>query len=217
MTGPNKPMTKQVQVVSLAAPYLVVSAGMYLFHNAWCTFIAYHACIVTFLVVYRKPGLIKKLFCGWNWYIAAVLSALSVMLILLALGIRQHVMLESTGLMKTLSGFGLGNISFYIFAALFVSAHPVLEELFWRSFHWGPCRTHWPVDIIFAGYHILVLTFFVKWPGLLFIFAAISLAALLWRFCGQKLNGLATILFAHVIADISILVSAYLLTNGPGG
>jgi hypothetical protein len=135
------------------------------------------------------------------------------MLILLALGIRQHVMLDSTGLMNTLSAFGLGNISFYIFAALFVSVHPVLEELFWRSFHWGSCRTHWPIDIIFAGYHMLVLTFFVKSPGLLFIFAAISLGALLWRFCGQKLNGLATILFAHVIADIAILISAILLAN----
>lgn len=213
MTVPNESMNRRVQVASLAAPYLVVSAGMYLFHNAWCTFIAYHACIAGFLIVYGKPGLIKRFFCGWNWYVAAVLSAISAMLILLALGIRQHVMLDSTGLMKTLSAFGLGNISFYIFAALFVSVHPVLEELFWRSFHWGSCRTHWPVDIIFAGYHMLVLTFFVKWPGLLFIFAAISLGALLWRFCGQKLNGLATILFAHVIADIAILISVILLAN----
>ena len=213
MTGPQESMTRRVQIASLAAPYLAVSAGMYLFHNAWVAFIAYHACIVTFLVVYRKPDLIKKLFCGWNWYVTAVLSVLSAMLILLAVGASQHVMLDSTDLMKTLSGFGLGNTSFYIFAALFVSVHPVLEELFWRSFHWGPCGTYWPVDIIFSGYHILVLTFFITWQGLLLIFAIISLAALLWRFCGQKLNGLATILFAHIVADIAILTSTILLAN----
>ncbi|MBW8035290.1 MAG: CPBP family intramembrane metalloprotease [Planctomycetes bacterium] len=206
-------MTRRVQLISLAAPYIVVSIGLYLFHNAWIAFIAYHVCMLTFIIAYGREGNLKKLFSGWNWFIAIPLAVMSALIILLAFAIRDHMVIDSEKMTQTLSGFGLGKISFCVFALLFVSLHPFLEELFWRSFHWGPCRTHWPIDVVFAGYHVLVMVFFVKWSGSLMIFAIIAAVAILWRFCAEKLNGLATVFFSHIIADIAILTSAILLAG----
>ena len=206
-------MTRRLQLTSLAAPYIAVSIGLYIFHSAWTAFIAYHACMLTFIIAYGKQGYLKKLFVGWSWLIAIPLAILSALIILLALSIRNDLVINSEKMTQTLSEFGLGNISFYLFALLFVSLHPFIEELFWRGFHWGPCKTHWPIDMVFAGYHVLVMVFFVKFSGSLMIFAIIAIAAVLWRFCAQKLNGLATVFFSHVIADIAILTSAILLAG----
>jgi len=206
-------MTRRVQLISLAVPYIVVSIGLYLFHNAWIAFIAYHACMITFIIAYGREGRLEKLFSGWNWFIAIPLAVMSALIILLSFAIRNYMVIDSEKMAQTLSGFGLGKISFCVFAILFVSLHPFLEELFWRGFHWGPCRTHWPIDVFFAGYHVLVMVFFVKWSGSIMIFAIIAVAAILWRFCAEKLNGLATVFFSHIIADIAILTSAILLAN----
>lgn len=206
-------ISRRVQLTSLAAPYIAVSIGLYLFHNAWITFIAYHGCMLTFIIAYGKEQHFKKLFAGFNWLIAIPLAILSALIILLAFAIRENMLIDSEKITQTLAGFGLGNISFYLFALLFVTVHPLTEELFWRSFHWDPCKTHWPIDVIFAGYHVLVMAFFVKWSGSLMIFAIIAATAILWRFCAEKLNGLATVFFSHIIADIAILTSAILLSN----
>ena len=206
-------MTRRLQLTSLAVPYIAVSIGLYLFHNAWIAFIAYHVCMITFIIAYGKEGRLKKLFCGWNWFIAIPLAVMSALIILLALAMRHEMVIDSEKMTQILSGFGLGKISFFVFAILFVSLHPLIEELFWRIFHWGPCRTHWPIDIAFAGYHVLVMVFFVKLSGSLMIFAIIAVAAILWRFCAEKLNGLATVFFSHIIADIAILTSAILLAG----
>ena len=66
-------------------------------------------------------------------------------------------------------------------------------------------------DLAFAGYHILVLAWFIKLPWLIIAFVVLTIAAYIWRYMAFKLKGLAIPLLSHIIADISIIAVIYVL------
>ena len=60
-------------------------------------------------------------------------------------------------------------------------------------------------DLAFAGYHILVLAWFIKVPWLVIAFIVLTVAAYIWRYIASKLEGLAVPLLSHIVADVSII------------
>ncbi len=201
----------QLKLISMLVPYAAVLIGLYLFRNGLLAFGLYHIGMIAFLITHDRSNLLKKIRSGWNMP-AALISAVACALIIPVIFLLwRYMQLESSSLKATLSGFRLYGVSWYIFMIYFCTVQPLLEELFWRGYLDSSHKyLSWP-DLAFAGYHILVLAWFIKMPWLLLSFIILSMAAWGWRHIAHKFRGLAVPLFSHVVADISIITATNLL------
>ena len=87
----------------------------------------------------------------------------------------------------------------------FSTVQPFLEELYWRGYLESGRKYFSWTDLAFAGYHILVLAWFIKLPWLVIAFIVLAGAAYVWRYMAARLEGLIVPLLSHIIADVSII------------
>ncbi len=191
--------------------YVVVFVGLYIFKNAWTAILLYHLGIVLLLIIGSRKNLIKSIFAGWDLtvgLIAVAVCALSGPAILVC---WEYMRLDQSALGTVLGNFGLHGWSWYLFIIYFATVQPLLEELYWRRF---PGRSRkWPcfTDLAFAGYHILVLVWFIKWPWVTAAFVVLVMAGWTWRRIMHRFGGLAVPILSHIAADISIVTAVGLL------
>lgn len=205
--------------LALAIPYVAVLIGLYALRSAWLAILLYHAGILVCLLPALSRNASRELARGWSLTAAAPLllaSAASGPLLVL---LWPAIALDSEGLAVTLANFGLLGPAWWAFAGYYVTVHPALEELFWRSPArprgrpvWDRAGISWG-DLAFTGYHALVLRFFVSPPWVLAILIILVLTALIWRRLATRYGGLAIPLLAHAIAGVSTLAAAYLLAR----
>ena len=119
--------------------------------------------------------------------------------------------LENISLNSTLMNFGLHGTSWLFFMIYFSIIQPLLEELYWRGYLARYNKYFSWTDFAFAGYHILVLAWFIKLPWLVIAFIVLIIASFIWRYLAYKLEGLVIPLLSHIVADISIIVVTYIL------
>ena len=93
----------------------------------------------------------------------------------------------------------------------FSTVQPILEELYWRGFLGNSQKCFSWVDLAFAGYHILVLAWFIKTGWLVVAFIVLTVAGCVWRYTAARLGGLAVVLVSHIVADVSIVAVVYVL------
>lgn len=189
-------------------PYVAILVGLYLFSNAWLATVLYHGGMVIALRVGRSPSAPSRLGRGWHpfWAPLALVFgvvggvALAVLWPWFGFGDAFGRELERVGL----SGFGLA-----VWFVYFATANAVLEEVFWRRDAPESGGGIELADVLFAGYHFLVLVRFVA-PG----WAAAStvslvLAAWFWRQLGRKTKGLLPAVLSHAVANIAISWAVY--------
>lgn len=203
--------TARFKLFSAFVPYVAVMAGLYILKNAWIAIGLYHFGISVFLITEDGRKSLKKLRRGWN-SIAAVISILmSVMIFPIIFFFWKLMYLENMTLNSTLSGFGLYGPSWLFFMIYFSTAQPLLEELYWRGYLANSHKYISWTDFAFAGYHILVLAWFVKLPWLVIAFIVLTIVAYIWRYLASKFEGLIVPLLSHIAADVSIIVAIYVL------
>ena len=198
---------------ALILPYIAILVGLCGFRNGWLAFAIYHLGIVLVISVGRRWGLARELARGWKWWLALtgmVFGALGCVFILLFL---PHLGL-APGLAGKLAGLGLSGFSWTLFVAYHALVNPWLEELYWRgllgSKAWHPVVE----DFAFAGYHILVLAFFVAWPWLMVAFVALAVAGWAWRGMARRSGGLLVPALSHLVADASVMALAWVVSRG---
>lgn len=179
--------------------------------SAWAAMGLYHFGIALFVFSGDRGRLLKHVGRGWHWGLAVagvVMSALIVPIFLLFWG---YMRLENATMNSVVTRFGLQGTLWFVFMIYFSTVQPLLEELYWRGYLGGSRSVFcWP-DFAFAGYHILVLAWFIKWPWLLLAFVMLIGAAWVWRNMASRLEGLAVPLLSHVVADVSIITVVYFL------
>ena len=88
-----------------------------------------------------------------------------------------------------------------------------IEEIFWGGILAE--QNLWPTvrDLLFGGYHGLVMALFVSglWVGVSVILLAA--AAWVWRTMARLSRGLCVSWLTHVVADVGIMAAIYLLVN----
>jgi len=102
--------------------------------------------------------------------------------------------------------FNLKSLSLVIFAAYIIFVNLVIEEVFWRYALNTNTKADYIIDLLYAGYHLLVLPFFLNFLGCLLAFIALIGASVIWRFVMKKYNGLSMPIITHLIADTGIIV-----------
>ena len=189
-------------------PYVAVFVGLYILNSAWAALLMYHIGIVLLVAYDRRISSWKRLCLGikpWPLCSAVVFCLLSGPLIF---GLWKFMALEAAvdpGVI--LARYGLNDSSWVCFMLYFVVVNPVLEELFWRDYLGADPSRFSLVDLAFAGYHVLVLCLFIKWPWVFLGFCILAITGCLWRRFSIEQQGLAVPWISHTAADASIMIA----------
>lgn len=200
--------------VVLVLPCIAVLAGLSFLRSAWAAILLYHAVIVIYLFLTRSNRPRPALFRGWHTTTGIgliLLCACCGPLLVILWPVIENV---KGSLSAALDSFGLNGVRWWLFAAYYVSMHPILEEIFWRDALAERNRSIDIVDVAFAAYHALVLLHFLKIPWVIVVFVILVLVSSLWRRITGRYHRLAMPVISHMTAGLGIVTAIYLLTRG---
>lgn len=189
-------------------PYLAVWAGLFIFKNAWFMLIGFHVAILLALLVlhpnipihilfknkHSRRDLVSVLFCGTSG---------------VGLYFLWNIFGIASDLPTQLRSIGLTSSTWPMFIAYCTVVNPFIEEYFWRGVLVSETKKLHFIDVIFAGYHALILWNKVYPLSILFAVIILTLAGWFWRQVGREDNGLLTPVLGHMVADLSILLTIY--------
>ena len=193
-------------------PYLAVWAGLFFLKSAWFTLIGFHISILIALAVIRPHIPIGVLFKSNHskWILISVLFCSTS-------GIGLYFLWDVFGtvgdLPLRLQSIGLNSSSWFAFIAYFSLINPFVEEYFWRGVLGSQSKKLHVGDVIFAGYHALILWGRVHPLSILFAVIILVSAGWLWRQISRKDGGLLAAVLGHMTADFSILMVIYWMCN----
>lgn len=192
-------------------PYVAVLIGMYVMHSSWWAIGLYHAGIVSFLAVQRSAGMLKRLRTGYR----TPLLIPSVLICGLAAPVVYFLWpwmtVSDGGLMIWMAHYGLTGRAWILLIPYFSIIHPVLEELFWRQISPERFAILCPQDVLFAGYHTLVLFQLVSIPWLALVFSVLACSSIFWRWSVIRYDGYAFAILTHAAADAGVMIGICLL------
>ncbi|WP_372807347.1 type II CAAX prenyl endopeptidase Rce1 family protein [Pontiella sp.] len=188
-------------------PYVAVLVGMYGFRSAWAALLLYHAGIVACRVGRRTPNL----FAGFKnpltlpGVLVCAMAAPVVYFLWPWLAAREGILPE------WLAHYGLTGWSWRLLIPYFSIVHPILEELHWQGMaperSTGLCSQ----DLLFAGYHVLVLLQLIHWPWLFMVFGVLVGSSVFWRWAAGRFGGLGLGILTHAAADAGVVVAVHRL------
>jgi len=201
-------------------PYLSALIGMYALHNIWLTMGLYHLGILAFMLLRPNGPGRAALLRGWRTGPGLALGAVCALTgvtiyfafpLAAATGAGPTEASAVSGLAGSLAGFGVRGMGFWLLCGWYVAVTPWIEELFWRGRLGTGRRGVDASDILFAGYHVLVLLKFLQWPWTVLAFVSLAAIAWAWRRVMRATGGLAIPVFTHAVADISTMIAVYML------
>jgi hypothetical protein len=209
-------MNRQIVLSTAVAviPFAAVATGLFAAHSAWAAILLYHAGILAVLCTGGRRRVFLKAFKGWctaAGVAGAVTGAFAGIVIYV---LWPYIETSNGGLRFMLSRFGLTGSSWIAFAVYYATVHPLLEEMQWRGndLSRGP-GSSW-LDAAFAGYHVLVLQYFISPLWIAVSFLVLFLISWLWRTLAGRFDGLAVPLLSHTVADASIIIAANQIARG---
>ena len=188
--------------------YLAVGLGIFVFHNAWIALLAFHLVIIASLFL-AKPNLPISVLTKSNnlhWVILSVLLCGSSGLTLYFLWEYFSV---ATDLSIQVESFGLNISTWPAFMAYFTFVNPFIEEYFWRGYLGNSTKDFSVSDLLYAGYHGLILIDKVQIGPIIYSLIALTTASWLWRQIAREDHGLLAPVLGHMAADLTILLAIY--------
>lgn len=191
-------------------PYLTIGIGLLVFHNAWLAILGYHAGMVAVISLSKTRIPLKHAFKRgryWLLFIAALVGAGGGLL----LNILWPLLSVPGDIDSYIRSIGLNELTWPVFLAYFILVNPLIEEYYWRGYLAGSGRGIELNDLLFSGYHLIVLAGQMTTIWLIVAFFGLTFAAWLWRQM-NKLNGsLLASVISHVTADITVILTIYAL------
>ncbi|MDQ3004678.1 MAG: CPBP family glutamic-type intramembrane protease, partial [Chloroflexota bacterium] len=108
-----------------------------------------------------------------------------------------------------IESLGLTSTSWPGFIAYFALVNPLLEEFFWRGFLGNPANGVYIYDLIYAGFHALLLIGKVPIYSIIFALTVLTFAGWLWRQIAREDRGLLAPVLGHMAADFTILLAVF--------
>jgi hypothetical protein len=172
--------------------------------NAWVALIGFHAGLLPVVILYRRM-LLPRLFAPVS-KVALFMVASSGLLAGVILVLLWPFLGISSGFAARLAALGLSEAVWLPFILYFTLINPWLEEAYWRIILFSPSHFLAPVDFLFAGYHLIILSLFLSIYWSLLGFTILVLAGWFWRQISRYTDSLLPAVFAHTLADLSILL-----------
>ena len=200
------------KVIAPVIPYITIGVGLLVLHNVWIAIIAYHIGMVAIILVSREHIPLRKLLQTNNYIIplfTAVLGASGGVLLyllwpLLSIPPDINVYLQNIGLTQR---------AWPLFLVYFALVNPWIEEYYWRGYLGSDRKFIILNDILFSGYHVMVMAGKVETIWLLVVFAALMMGAWFWRQSNRVSHGLLSSLASHMAADITVIFTIFWLTG----
>jgi membrane protease YdiL (CAAX protease family) len=193
--------------------YLTVAVGIFQFHSAWGALVGFHLAIILSLLVAKPKIPLKILFTGNN-----IQSILVSILLSGASGLILFLFWDKFGIVKDISvrieAMGLNPSNWIAFIAYFTLVNPLLEEYFWRGYLGSSTTNFYITDLLYSGFHGLVLLNKVQPTVIVYCLIVLVLAGWFWRQLARADGGLLAPLLGHMAADLTILVAVYLHIQG---
>ena len=192
-------------------PYIAVVAGVHIFNNAWLALLGFHASILIVLAIMRPNIPIKILFKSKSpkWILISVLVCSTS-------GFGLYFLWNLFGITPDLSAelvtMGLSSsTSWLLFITYFSLVNPLIEEYFWRGALGSNTKKFYIGDLVYAGYHGLVLLGKVQPVMTLLAVVGLTSVGWFWRQISREDEGLLAAVLGHMVADFSILFVVYLM------
>ncbi len=192
-------------------PYIAVVIGLYGLENAWVAMVGYHLgmAVVLWLARGRWDG--KSLATGWSWRVGVLVTPLFISAGVAILLLWPMVKLSGIVLADVLDAYGLGGGAWWLFVGYYCLINPPLEELYWRGLLNSGTGRPIGTDLLFGGYHGLVMGLFVTVPWAVITVVLLCAISWIWRLAGHRFNGLALPWATHVVADVGVMAAVCLL------
>lgn len=192
-------------------PYLTIGIGLLVFHNAWLAILGYHAGMVIVLSLSKTGLTIKRDFQGkryWVLFITALAGAGG--------GILLYVLWPLLSVPDDINTYirsiGLNERTWPVFLTYFILINPLLEEYYWRGYLAGRARGLSLNDLLYSGYHLIVLAGQIDSIWLIAVFFALTIGAWFWRQMNQIGGGLLPSTISHVTADLTVILTIYYIS-----
>jgi hypothetical protein len=192
--------------------YLAVWAGLFLLHNAWLTLIGFHI-VILLVLAFTKPNIRPKILLESKNKGLILFNILLGGLSGFGIYYLRDLFGVTADLASHLAGLGLTSSTWPAFIAYFSLVNPFIEEYFWHA-HLGSSEKGLQlVDLLYAGYHFIVLLGITPLLTNLFSTACLALISWLWRQIKRRDGGLLAPVLGHMSADFSILTAVFILTT----
>jgi len=191
-------------------PYITIGIGLLVFHNAWLAILGYHAGMVTVILLSKTRISLKQSFKGNNCWIPLITALVGA-----SGGILLYVLWPLLAVPDDINlyirSIGLNEQSWPVFLAYFTLINPLIEEYYWRGHLASATKCLTLNDLLFAGYHLLVLAGHMEAVWLLAVFFALAAGAWFWRQMNRLNGGLLASVVSHIAADIAVMLAIYYL------
>lgn len=190
------------------APYLTIGTGLLILNNAWIAILGYHLSIIIILFFARIKISLKQIYGNKNHNILIITSILGGFSGLL-LYLLWHFLTIPKDINIYLHNIGLTTALWPYFMAYFAMVNPLLEEYYWRGYLGSNSKWITLNDLLFSGYHIMVIAGKIGVMWLIIVFIALSLGAWFWRQANRWNQGLSASIVSHISGDISVILAIY--------
>lgn len=194
-------------------PYVAVLVGMYLFQSAWLAVFLYHTGILIFLACRKPEGLWRRVWTGANSPMVVPGILVGAMAAPVVYFMWPWFAASESILPEWMQQYGLTGWSWFLLMPYFSIIHPVLEEIHWRGISLPQSSGICWEDLLFAGYHVLVLFQLMYWPWLFLVFGVLVGSSVFWRSAHKRSGGCGLPILTHAVADIAVVVGVHLLLH----
>jgi uncharacterized protein len=200
------------KIISPLVPYLTISLGLFVFHNVWIAVLGYHLGMIIVVALTRSYISPALLFHSNNYKIP-IISALicgcgGILLYLLWPFLSVQAEINSY-----LLSIGFTEKMWPFFLVYLICLNPLIEEYYWRGYLGSDKKRIILNDIIFAGYHILIIAGMIGVIWSILAFLILILAAWFWRQINRLSQGLGSSIAGHFMADTSIMLVIYFMRS----
>jgi hypothetical protein len=201
-----------MRILAPLLPYITIGSGLLALHNAWVAILGYHLCMVIILFFSRTKIPFTQIHARSNYKILIVVSILGG-----AGGFLLYLLWPLLAIPKDISlylqNIGLTSSMWPYFLVYFILVNPWLEECYWRGYLGSNSQNITLNDLLFSGYHIIVLAGKIDIIWLVIIFFILSLGAWFWRQANRWNQGISASIISHIVADASVILTIYFLTT----
>lgn len=199
-----------VRPIAVIAPYVAVSIGLFVAHNAWAAWLGYQLAMLAVLSFDRQwhhaSALVRGRSVWWSAGAALLTACAGAGVYLLAPHLHATDTLASRG-----AAIGLSGGAWLPFIVAVALTNPWLEEVYWRGYLGSASAALTRSDVWFGGYHVLLVFGFLSPWWFVPVLMALSAVSWGWRQVARVSGGLGVCAMSHLAADVSILLAVWAL------
>jgi hypothetical protein len=199
------------KVLAPIIPYATIGIGLLVFHSAWLAIVGYHAGMIAIIYLSGAGSRLKESFRG-NGFCIPVIAALAGACGGTLLYILWPYLGIAGGLNSYLRSIGLDERTWPAFLAYFIVMNPLIEEYYWRGYLAPVGKRIGLNDLVFSGYHLIVMAGLLEPVWLLAAFVCLTAGAWFWRQMNRLNGGLLASTVSHLTADATVILTIYFMS-----